>query len=323
MTDAQLEGIVIGMLDELNLLECADTMVGGPLVKGLSGGERKRASVGVELVTKPRLIMLDEVTSGLDSFNALEVVKVLRKIAKSGSSVLMTIHQPSSEIFASIDRLILMKAGKIMYSGHVKNVTRYFGKRGFPIPEHHNPADAIMFTAQTQSVLELQRRGFFHMPPENPDAPTIAYEDDPDAQRMIKQAAKTDKPGFIVQVKSLFQREIRHLVRNRKGLQTRTMMTMSISLIAGFIYWQVADTDFSDFINVQSTFGGLLLSLMANIFSVALPSLIAFPSERPGTSCLTICSRTIDFILYLTDMFSIQCSSANIQQIIISLAHTS
>ncbi|GKY92588.1 hypothetical protein MPSEU_000228900 [Mayamaea pseudoterrestris] len=280
-TETQIKAIVTGMLHELNLLDCADTMVGGALVKGLSGGERKRTSVGVELVTRPRIIFMDEPTSGLDSFNALELIQVLRKVAKTGSSVLLTIHQPSSQIFSAIDRLILLKAGRVMYGGLVKNVPRYFAKRGHPIPEHHNPADEIIFIAQTQSVETLERQGFFHRPPENPNAPTTGLEDNDDARRSIKSAAMINKPGFFVQVKLLFQRELRHLVRNKKGLQARTGMTLVVSLLGGAIYWQVADSDFSNFINVQSTFGGLLLSLLANVFSVALPSLISFATERP------------------------------------------
>jgi ABC-type multidrug transport system ATPase subunit len=281
MTDTQLDEVVTGMLDELNLMECSETMVGGALVKGLSGGERKRTSVGVELVTRPRLVFLDEPSSGLDSFNALELIRVLKKVATLGSSVLLTIHQPSSEIFSEIDRLIMLKNGRVMYGGPIKHVPRYFAKRGFPIPEHHNPADAIIFIAQTESVETLERKGFFHMPPENPDAPTVGFDDDADAQRSIKMAASVNKPGFLVQVKLLFQREMRHLIRNKKGIQARTGMTLMVSLLGGCIYWQVAESDFSDFINVQSTFGGILLALLACLFSVALPSLLAISSERP------------------------------------------
>ena len=282
MTNDQLEEIVTGMLDELNLLDCADTMVGGVLIKGLSGGERKRTSVGVELVTRPRLVFMDEPTSGLDSFNALELVHVLQKVAKTGSSVLLTIHQPSSESFMAIDRLILLKGGRVMYGGLTKNVPRYFAKHGYPIPEHHNPADAIMYIAQTETTEVLERKGFFSSPLENPDAPTVGIDDDADARRSIKTAASTNKPGFGVQVRLLFQRELRHVIRNKKAIKARTGMTVVVSLLGGAIYWQVADTDFSEFVNVQSTFGALLLSLLANVFSVALPSLIAYSVDRPG-----------------------------------------
>jgi len=83
MTEEQLDDLVSKMLTELSLDECADTFVGGALQKGLSGGERKRTSVGVELVTKPALVFLDEPTSGLDSFSAEQLVQLLHKVAKA------------------------------------------------------------------------------------------------------------------------------------------------------------------------------------------------------------------------------------------------
>jgi ABC-type multidrug transport system ATPase subunit len=99
-TEHQLEQLTKRMIQELGLTACADTLVGGALLKGISGGERKRTSVGVELVTRPSLVFLDEPTSGLDSFSAVQLCQVLKKVANAGSSVLFTIHQPSSEIFS-------------------------------------------------------------------------------------------------------------------------------------------------------------------------------------------------------------------------------
>jgi ABC-type multidrug transport system permease subunit len=87
--------------------------------------------------------------------------------------------------------------------------------------------------------------------------------------------------GLIAQTTELFKREVKHFFRNTHTLKTRTMMTVVISLLIGCLFWQVADNDFSDFINAQSTFGALLMALTANIFSTALPSLVAFPEERP------------------------------------------
>ncbi len=128
-TDKQLDKLTTRMLDELGLNKCADTIVGGALIKGISGGERKRTSVGVELVVKPALIFLDEprTASGLDSFSAVQLCQVLKKVANAGASVLFTIHQPSSEIFNSFDHLILLNAGRVMYQGSVGNVPTFFG----------------------------------------------------------------------------------------------------------------------------------------------------------------------------------------------------
>jgi ABC-type multidrug transport system ATPase subunit len=104
-SEEELVTLTNRMLQELGLKECADTMVGGALFTGVSGGERKRTSVAVELVTKPAMVFLDEPTSGLDSFSALQLSKVLKKVANAGASVLFTIHQPQSDIFDSFDHL--------------------------------------------------------------------------------------------------------------------------------------------------------------------------------------------------------------------------
>jgi ABC-type multidrug transport system ATPase subunit len=122
------------MLEKLNLTGCADVMIGGEMIKGISGGQRKRTSVGVELVTNPKLVFLDEPTSGLDSDSALSCIQLLKSIAKSGTTVLCTIHQPSSEVFSLFDNVILMKDGRIMYQGEVDGVVEGFSNCGFPPP---------------------------------------------------------------------------------------------------------------------------------------------------------------------------------------------
>jgi ABC-type multidrug transport system ATPase subunit len=81
------------------------------MLKGLSGGERKRTSIGYELITDPSLVLLDEPTSGLDSTTALKITKILKNEAYTGKTIIATIHQPSSEIFNMFDRLILLHDG--------------------------------------------------------------------------------------------------------------------------------------------------------------------------------------------------------------------
>jgi ABC-type multidrug transport system ATPase subunit len=143
-TDSELDKLTTRMIRELGLISCADTIVGGPLLKGISGGERKRTSVGVELVVRPALVFLDEPTSGLDSFSAVQLCQVLKNVANAGASVLFTIHQPSSEIFNSFDHLILLNQGQVMYQGSVESVPAYFADRGRHSPPNYNPADWIM-----------------------------------------------------------------------------------------------------------------------------------------------------------------------------------
>mmetsp|Transcript_28032 Transcript_28032/g.20302 ORF Transcript_28032/g.20302 Transcript_28032/m.20302 type:complete len:80 (+) Transcript_28032:722-961(+) len=79
-------------MDDLGLQGCADTLVGSIYNKFISGGERKRTAIGVELITDPSLLLLDEPTSGLDSFKATSICKLLNRLARSGKTVIATIH---------------------------------------------------------------------------------------------------------------------------------------------------------------------------------------------------------------------------------------
>jgi len=81
-----------GLITELGLKQASNTMIGNVLRKTISGGERKRTAIAVELITNPSIIMLDEPTSGLDSFKAIQIVKLLKKLARQGKTVISTIH---------------------------------------------------------------------------------------------------------------------------------------------------------------------------------------------------------------------------------------
>jgi len=108
MSIEERDELVSILLEELGLEECADVLVGGELIPGISGGQRKRTSVGVDLITSPSVVFLDEPTSGLDSYSAYSVCQLLKKVANAGATVGCTIHQPSSEVFALFDYVILL-----------------------------------------------------------------------------------------------------------------------------------------------------------------------------------------------------------------------
>ena len=98
--------------------------------RGISGGERKRTSIGYELITEPSLLLLDEPTSGLDSSTSKRIVQLLRKEAERGMSVLATIHQPSSDIFMMFDKVIILSEGYTIYTGPPTMVKPYFERFG-------------------------------------------------------------------------------------------------------------------------------------------------------------------------------------------------
>jgi ABC-type multidrug transport system ATPase subunit len=126
-------------------------MIGGGVMTsgGLSGGEKKRTKCGVELVTKPGIIILDEPTSGLDSFLAEQLVDVLKRIATVSAGVLIKIHQPPPTVVRKIDHLIMLLDGRLMYDGSANRnlLSEYFAEKGYPKPENFNIADWIMVSS--------------------------------------------------------------------------------------------------------------------------------------------------------------------------------
>jgi len=131
------------------------------LIKGVSGGERKRTSVGVELITDPSLIFLDEPTTGLDSFTATSVMEMLRDMAKKENrTVISTIHQPNSDIFELFDYLSLLARGKTIYFNHANKSVDYFTGIGFQCPEMSNPCDYFMSMMSIESIeLDVEEEG--------------------------------------------------------------------------------------------------------------------------------------------------------------------
>jgi ABC-type multidrug transport system ATPase subunit/ABC-type multidrug transport system permease subunit len=134
------------LMVKIGLERCADTRIGDPLRRGVSGGERKRVSIGVELVGEPRILMLDEPTTGLDSMAALIVVKVLNRISAEGTTIITTIHQPSTKIYELFDILFVLSRGEVAYFGRANEVVPYMSQLGFTCPDHYNPADFVLDT---------------------------------------------------------------------------------------------------------------------------------------------------------------------------------
>ncbi|KAJ1548636.1 hypothetical protein HK405_001545, partial [Cladochytrium tenue] len=133
------------VMEALGLSHVADTRIGGFGKRGISGGEKRRVSIGIELVTSPPVLVLDEPTSGLDSFNAFSVIKTLAKLAHDqGKTVIFTIHQPRSDVFALFDVVLLLSGGTAIYCGPGADAAGYFKSRDSPCPEGYNIADHLL-----------------------------------------------------------------------------------------------------------------------------------------------------------------------------------
>ncbi|GLT70056.1 hypothetical protein SLA2020_421570 [Shorea laevis] len=129
---------VQALIDQLGLRNAAKTVIGDEGHRGVSGGERRRVSIGIDIIHDPIILFLDEPTSGLDSTSAFMVVKVLRRIAQTGSIVIMSIHQPSYRIMGLLDRLIFLSRGHTVYSSSPTNLPLFFSDFGHPIPENED-----------------------------------------------------------------------------------------------------------------------------------------------------------------------------------------
>ncbi|KAG0727614.1 Protein white [Chionoecetes opilio] len=134
---------VAQVMTELGLNKCADTRIGIPgRIKGISGGEKKRLAFACEMITNPLLLLCDEPTSGLDSFMAQSVVRAMKRLTGLGKTVIATIHQPSSEVFAMFDRLLLLAEGRVAFLGTVQEAHVFFTRdgEGVEVREHIDQA---------------------------------------------------------------------------------------------------------------------------------------------------------------------------------------
>ncbi|KAI4296671.1 hypothetical protein L6164_036612 [Bauhinia variegata] len=132
------------IMNQLQLTHCMDTIMGGPLLKGISGGEWKRVSIGQELLKNPSLLLVDEPTSGLDSSTARKIVLTLCELAQCGRTVVMTIHQPSSKLFYMFQKVLLLSDGKSLYFGKGECAMNYFSSIGFVPSIAMDPSDFLL-----------------------------------------------------------------------------------------------------------------------------------------------------------------------------------
>mmetsp|Transcript_14078 Transcript_14078/g.37882 ORF Transcript_14078/g.37882 Transcript_14078/m.37882 type:complete len:607 (+) Transcript_14078:4515-6335(+) len=271
------------MLRSLHLESCADTYIGNDLVKGVSGGERKRTAIGVELVTDPGIVFLDEPTSGLDSYGALSVVQMLREIAADGHLVLCTIHQPSSEIFHLFDRVLLLARGDLVYAGAVPRLAADWLKGGYEMPPAYNPADFVMFKMQTEPqdrLLKVREANASSMAAEGAAGGDSAKANGQVLSSGSARLPLQSKAPLHTQFGFLIRREFRSLLRNVPGLAARVVIPTCLNLLVGVIFLGAGRRE-----DIQTHFGALTQILVGSMFGSAQPVLLEFPTERGVFLC--------------------------------------
>ncbi|XP_015480444.1 broad substrate specificity ATP-binding cassette transporter ABCG2 isoform X3 [Parus major] len=132
------------IIKELGLSKVADSKVGTQFSRGVSGGERKRTNIGMELITDPAILFLDEPTTGLDASTANAVLLLLKRMSKQGKTIIFSIHQPRYSIFRLFDNLTLLAAGRVLYHGPAQHAIEYFQSIGYQCEPYNNPADFFL-----------------------------------------------------------------------------------------------------------------------------------------------------------------------------------
>ncbi|THZ59945.1 putative ABC transporter [Aureobasidium pullulans] len=151
---------VQNLIDSFGLKKQADTLIGTPIRKGISGGQKRRVSVASQLITAPKILFLDEPTSGLDSVASFEVISLLKKYAQQHQLIVVaSIHQPSAATFQLFDKLLLLSQGQTCYFGAVSGVAPYFAQLGMPVPDLMNPSEHILDLTNTDFESEDEEGG--------------------------------------------------------------------------------------------------------------------------------------------------------------------
>jgi ABC-type multidrug transport system ATPase subunit len=159
-TKQRVRELVEYTLKSLDLWEARDLRVGSTLDKVISGGQRKRLNIGLELLREPALLFLDEPTSGLSSSDSAMVMSLLRQLADSGKLIVVNIHQPSERLFRMFDRLwVLDKGGYPVFVGFPEDAVKYFKEKSAKtgnylasnLPKHrYNPEDILDILEQRE-----------------------------------------------------------------------------------------------------------------------------------------------------------------------------
>ncbi|GMS95854.1 hypothetical protein PENTCL1PPCAC_18029 [Pristionchus entomophagus] len=279
-SDERKERRVSIVLRQLGLWKCQHTRIGVMGVKkGISGGEARRLTFACELLSNPPVLFCDEPTTGLDSYMAESVVNVLSRIAHSGRTVLCTIHQPASQLYALFDSVVFLAGGRTAFLGSPQQSIRFFESAGHPCPHDYNPADMIIHTLAVIPTEEVACR-------ERIDA-ICAHFAAGEAGKILETELKTievseiptgrEPVPILTQMGALFHRAALDNWRNPSLYKAKLIQKMIMGLFIGLLY---LNTPLSS-IGI-SNINGALFYIVAELTYSTLFGIITFlPQDYP------------------------------------------
>jgi len=274
--------IVEEVLLELGLKECADTRIGNSEYKGCSGGEKRRTSLAVQLLANPSVLFLDEVTTGLDATTALQLVATLKQLAVQGRTIVVTLHQPRSQIWDLFDNVLLLSGGSLVYGGPQEGCIPYFADLGYPLPAFVNPNEHIIDLAAIDTrttnaeresqarVLLLQAAWKRHSQPTD------------DEKRATHVATPSDTPrpprsSFQHQVRVQTLRTIKTAWRDPFGISGSLSEAFLLGLITGWVFLNIDES----LTGIRSRIGALYTAAVQQAFLILIFEIYRLAQEIP------------------------------------------
>uniref|UniRef100_A0A8C5JIZ9 Broad substrate specificity ATP-binding cassette transporter ABCG2 n=1 Tax=Junco hyemalis TaxID=40217 RepID=A0A8C5JIZ9_JUNHY len=241
------------IIKELGLSKVADSKVGTQFTRGVSGGERKRTNIGMELITDPAILFLDEPTTGLDSSTANAVLLLLKRMSKQGRTIIFSIHQPRYSIFRLFDSLTLLAAGRVLFHGPAQHAIEYFQSIGYQCEPYNNPADFFLdvingdSTAVAMSKADDSNTGMKPIAESKKYSNSAYYQETKAHLESISSGnKKKTKPlfrqityanSFLHQLKWVSRRTFKNLIGNPQASIAQLGITALLGLVVGAIFF--------------------------------------------------------------------------------------
>uniref|UniRef100_A0AAZ3P6U4 ABC transporter domain-containing protein n=1 Tax=Oncorhynchus tshawytscha TaxID=74940 RepID=A0AAZ3P6U4_ONCTS len=278
---------VDSIIDDLGLQDCAHTKIGTEFLRGVSGGERKRCSIGMELITSPRLLFLDEPTTGLDSNTANHIINLLHR---SGKTIVFSIHQPRYSIFSRFDHLTLMHRGELVYAGAAGKALSYFTDLGYHCEPFNNPSDFFLDVTNGETLTSADPNLSSLDDKENCDNSNllaVSYRQSTQYQRVVEeldhltqgleggvggQGQKADYvTSFWYQMRIVGGRMVVNSLRNPQTSYAQLALNIFFALLVGLIYYQIPLTLPEALQNRMGAFFFLIINMVfGNLSAVEL-----------------------------------------------------
>jgi ATP-binding cassette subfamily G (WHITE) protein 2 len=282
------------MMQLLGIEHVQTSKIGGEFSRGVSGGEKKRVAIAVELVTNPALIFLDEPTTGLDTFTALHLLHLLKRLSRRGATVIFSIHQPRSSIFRLFDVVLVLNGhGEEAYFGPADKAVEFIESCGVRQSGPDNPADFLLDSVSVvRSAEQMSSDDFPFLPPPTQaqdiaaafrsqkldgvygeiDAVKRTYADD----ARLPPAMESPYPrNFFIQVSVVSSRAFINKLRDPLATIVSIFVAIFFAVLVGSIFWQLGD----DETGVRNRLGVLFFLTMNTAFS-SLGSLAMFLFDR-------------------------------------------